>query len=876
MRPMIVKTHSTIRNILLILVIIIVALFLFLKEGISINNLKLGSFHIEKLYLKLDKKLIIKAKRLIIPQFKKRDRVPNLEKSLNKVKSTLRYFQSIELQEVQFKGNHYTIYYADKIFYMQTDEIEVAAKDVDYIDDKLHATFDLIYIKKFDIRLSAKVIYDIKDNSVMIRGQAHYLDINSDFIINKKQDRLYYALNSHEFTQLKPLIDQFSIPPKISVWITDNVKAKKYKLTELKGILQVDENGVKVLPKTIAGRAILKDVDIKFQKNLDVVKASEVAVSFNDGNLTFDMKDPKYKEKILDGSRLSIVNLIKKPSLLQLDLKLHTAFDKDIKEILESYKIKVPIIQTRGLSQADIQLSVALKAKKVIFSGDIVAEDSVVEINKVKLPIKKGKIHIEGGEIKLSDVLLSSKWYESFVDGTIYLKKKRVKLKANINRVALGDGSKKYFVMKKSKQDITIDYDKTLSINLPKLQSSIMVSNKSRNTNITIKDLNLIKPYLSSLPFSINGGNLTIDTKDFVTYKFSGLLSRDDCYLYKDSATCITRIPISGTVAKDGLLLNVLNKKLEYSSYLSQITLNNINFDLKKFFEDKTTKLGSDTSTNGLKNRLKIVANNSIIRHGKNQLLTDKYILDIDANKNFVFTASLNKDRVKVVKDTDYLTVKADNITDKMLHPLINFNGLKGGIYSINTYRNREKVTKGTIIIKGGVMRDFKTYNNLIALINTIPSLATLNAPGFSSKGFKIKKGTIEFTLTDEQLTFDSVFIEGSSSSISGSGVINLKSKVIKVDLAILTAREAGKLIGSLPVVGYILMGENKSMTVGLQVTGTLDNPKVQTNPVKDVLLIPFKILLRTMSTPNHIQKKVTKEKQTPKKVLQKKELDMY
>jgi hypothetical protein len=850
-------------------------LYLFLKEGISINNLKLGSFHIDKLYLKLDKKLIIKAKKITIPQRKGKTKIPNLEKGLNQVKNTLRYFQSIELQEVEFKDNHYTIYYADKIFYMKTDQIEIAAKDVDYIDDKLYATFDLIYIKKFDIRLSAKVMYDIKNNNIMIRGKANYRDINSDFIINKKQDRLYYALNSQEFTQLKPLIEQFPIPEQISVWITDNVKAKKYKLIELKGIVQVDEDGVKVLPNTISGKAILTDVDIKFHKNLDVVKTSKVGVSFKDGNLTFDIKDPLYKDKVLDEAKLSIVNLIKQPSLLLLDLKLHTAFDNKIQEILESYHIKVPLIQTKGISQAELHLAIELKAQKVTFSGDITIDNSLIEIGKVKLPIKRGKVHLQKDIITLSNILLSSSWYDSLVDGDIYLKKKVAKLSLDINRVELGDNGKKFFAMKKSKQPLILNYNKALSIELPKLTSKLSLPNKSKKTHISIKNLNLIKPYLANLPLSINGGDLNIETVDFINYNFSGSLSRDDCFFYKENSVCITKIPISGTLTKSGLVFYAFDKNLAYNSNLSQITLNSLNFDLKKFFDtDKEISNNKDTDK---KKKLMIVGNNSTIRHGENQLVSDRYNLNIESNEKFVFTARLDQDKVKIIKDQNTLSVRADNITDKMLHPLINFNGLKGGIYSIKTYRNREKITKGTITIKGGVMRDFKTYNNLIALINTIPSLATLNSPGFSNKGFNIKQGTIKFTLTQKRLLLDSVLIEGSSSSISGSGTIDLTSKEIEVDLAILTAREAGKLISSLPVVGYILMGENKSMTVGLKVTGTLDNPKVETNPVKDVLLIPFKMLLRTMSAPSHLQEKTKeKKKKTPKKVLQKKELDLY
>ena len=73
------------------------------------------------------------------------------------------------------------------------------------------------------------------------------------------------------------------------------------------------------------------------------------------------------------------------------------------------------------------------------------------------------------------------------------------------------------------------------------------------------------------------------------------------------------------------------------------------------------------------------------------------------------------------------------------------------------------------------------------------------------------------------------------------------------MDLAVRTARGIGKLIGSLPIVGYILMGKDKSVTTGVKVTGTLENPKVTTNVVMETLLAPFEMMVRTLKSPAHI-----------------------
>jgi hypothetical protein len=77
--------------------------------------------------------------------------------------------------------------------------------------------------------------------------------------------------------------------------------------------------------------------------------------------------------------------------------------------------------------------------------------------------------------------------------------------------------------------------------------------------------------------------------------------------------------------------------------------------------------------------------------------------------------------------------------------------------------------------------------------------------------------------------------------------------KTIDLNLAIQSARELGKVVGSLPLVGYIIMGKDKSMTFGLQITGTLEDPQVKTSAGGDILSLPLKILKRALESPEHI-----------------------
>jgi hypothetical protein len=132
--------------------------------------------------------------------------------------------------------------------------------------------------------------------------------------------------------------------------------------------------------------------------------------------------------------------------------------------------------------------------------------------------------------------------------------------------------------------------------------------------------------------------------------------------------------------------------------------------------------------------------------------------------------------------------------------------------------------------------------------------LAILQNPGYSSEGFTIEEGVAEYSMTkQDKIIFDSIYIKGTSATIAGTGEIDLNEKTIRLDLAIQTARELGKLVGSLPLVGYIITGGDKSMTFGLQITGSLDKPEVKTSAAKDIFALPLKILQRTLEAPQNI-----------------------
>jgi len=858
------------------------ALFFWLQAGITAERLTFGHYEIDGLYLKLGKKLTLKAKKIVIPKSKADPSFKNVDKTFDTIKYLFTFFDYIELEKIHFDNNELKVIFADNILYVTSDDYEIAG-NIERVGQKLVADVSLLYIKKDNINIVGQLIYDLKHDRLETKGTFDAYHIKGDFDATKEDSTVVFVVNSEPFSDLRTLINTFSLKPSVKSWIVDKVKAQKYALHYLSGKGNIGKEGFQMDFDALRGEVLFEDVKIYYKEKLAPVLAPSFLLTYRNGGLYFDLKNPTYKKRSLKGSKVAITDLVgEKPTILVLDLHIRSQIDSVVQEILKAYKLNIPVRQKGERSKLDIKINIPLKksAKKItvlvnvdVGKGEVVYEkiklpllkanvtyDSrkkesivvqarlqkgVATIYKTKLPVMSGNLMYDKGLVGLKRVHIKESWYDGKVDGKINLRTKRANLKFDAKQVKIGD-TKKFFVLKNKILPLHLDYKKNVIVDVPSLKLKII--NQPKEMLIQVGKIEKIKPYLKNLGLQIDGGKVDIRTQDFKTYTFKGELKRKSCFFYDKEKVCHTKVPCSGTVTEKGVDFYAFNKRLHLNTSKSRIKLKNLNIDLKQFLASRD-KIQKKSKVK----KLVILGEKSKLRYGQYTLVTDSYDIEVKANGNIKAIGSLNGDIVKFSRKGKILSMQALRVKDKLLHPLIHFKGLKKGRYSLKKYGDPDKVMKGRIIIEGGVMSDFKAYNNTLAFINSIPALATLHSPGFSKKGFKIKEGVIEYRMIGDKIIFDSVYIKGSSATIAGKGKLNMKKKTITMDLAIQTARELGSFVGNLPLIGYILMGKDKSMTVGLKITGTLDKPKVQTTAAQDILTLPLQILKRTLESPAHI-----------------------
>ncbi len=810
--------------------------------------------NIEGLYLKLNKKLIVKVSKLDIAKNKGAVKVTDIDKIIDRTKKVLTYFEDITIEELKFKDNKYALYFADDILYITNNDYEIVLT-FKRQDRKIKANIPLFYIKKQNISLVGDIEYDIINNNIAIDGEFNAYNIDGNFSAFKISNRIDINLDSKIIDSIEEIIKSLNLNDKLNSWIIDRVKTESYQIKNFYIAGDIIDGKFKIDLDSLYAEIHGEDVTVNFKKGISPVIGTSLDVIFKNGDLIFKIKNPKYRDTNINKSDVVIKNLTNKKEdpILNIKLYLNTMFDKNIHKIINAYKIKIPIYQTNGNTEALINLNVNLKKKKVKFIGDFNLTKAKIKVAKVPLFIKNAFIKYDNYKVYIKDTEIKDKWYNSLVNGIVDIKNKKVNLNLDIKKLNISSSKEKIIYATNLKTPLLIDYSKpNILFKISKLKANFIA--QKNKFIMKFKDINKIKKYILNIPIDIDGGEIKITTKKFINYDLDGKVKWNDCFLYDSSQTCQTIIPIKGKIQSDNLFLTIFDKKIQYKSKKSEIKIDNMNLDLDKLINKIDIKNKSNNQKNNVDTSVSILGWNSHIRYKEFKLITDSYKVNLQKD-TILFEGKIDNDIVYLKKEKNYLTIKAIKIKDKTLHPLINFKALQNGIYSLEQNGTVGGKMRGKIILEGGLIKKFKAYNNVVAFINTLPALITFSNPGFSNKGFKIKRGEIDYEIDNGKIKFTKIFIVGKSSTILGAGEIDIKNGTINMDIVIQTAREIGKVIGNIPIIGYILMGDNKSIAVGLTITGSLDNPKVDTHTIEDMVTMPFKMIERLLKAPKYLIK---------------------
>ena len=85
---------------------------------------------------------------------------------------------------------------------------------------------------------------------------------------------------------------------------------------------------------------------------------------------------------------------------------------------------------------------------------------------------------------------------------------------------------------------------------------------------------------------------------------------------------------------------------------------------------------------------------------------------------------------------------------------------------------------------------------------------------------------------------------------LEGNAYINLNNNDINADLNLIFMKTYSNVVNVLPVVNYILLGDDRRVDSRIKVSGDLKDPKIESNLLGDSLNAPVNILKRTINAP--------------------------
>lgn len=320
---------------------------------------------------------------------------------------------------------------------------------------------------------------------------------------------------------------------------------------------------------------------------------------------------------------------------------------------------------------------------------------------------------------------------------------------------------------------------------------------------------------------------MMINDQPISRYRFSGA--------YQDDHSTI-RI-------NDRLILTQTTDEIAIRAYNAGINMQQLSKFLSRHPEGKQSDANKSTSSLPIRieatnTYLHISKERKIIADSLKATLQDD---DMDASLHHLHGNATLKMRNGV------FYIDGQGFNDNFMEHLFTFGEFIGGEFSFEAKGDSEAF-EGIMKVENTILKEYKVLNNVLAFVNTVPSLATFSLPNYNTQGLPVKEGYAHFKYDSGVVSVDNFTINSREIKILGEGHANLKDETLQATLTLKS--DLGSKLSKLPMVGYIIFGDDGSISTTVTVSGKIENPTVETAIAKEIVTAPFNILKRTLVYP--------------------------
>jgi hypothetical protein len=632
------------------------------------------------------------------------------------------------------------------------------------------------------------------------------------------------------------------------------IDVKKFLLDEtdlfFNGLIIVDQNKIDLNKKS---QVTILDATLRFDKQLKDIKTKKVFIIYENNTFDLTFEKPYYGD--VDISR-SKVSYSLDTNILKLYLKTHSLINDTLKNALLRYDVKIPLKQYNGKNDIAANIFIPFSKGKLFIESDVKIENTLLETY--------------GQKLEISQLLLNYK--NKIVQGTFYLKNYNyddinitdslIKYNASFKNGLLADINSSKLKVSKNGQIVFFN-DVLLNLENNIVNTNLTVEDSQKNYNVQLTNNTNLKEKKSS-------GNIVLNTVKYkklidlknknIPYNFS---YENGLMFYVPMFELTYLKPIDTNTHK--LIIKKPNKILDAFTFIKQkkqtingsieivsedlndttININNFNFDINSTYFDSAEDNTTQNLVLPLFPKITLSYKDSTIGYDQYNLKFDTLTLNTNRNK---LNLLIKKDNsvINVTTENNSIIFNANNISAKYFNYFLNKEIFEEGTLDLNVYGDDINLLSGDLNFHKTTIRNVRIVNSLTTFVNTtpaiinpllaLPTLFRMAETGFDTNGYYMKNGNGSFiySLPTKQLDIFDLYTNGKMSNFIVNSHLDLKTKKVIANVDISFLKDFTKAIRHIPLVGYIFLGDDGEFHTSVDISGTIDNPILETHTVKE------------------------------------------
>lgn len=842
-------------------VMLMLALFIVLKNGIVISSVQFDFLKLEQLYIKLDKKLIVRAKNITINETKNSKISSPIQSSDNasaeilKITKNLKYLhtfvEEIDIQNLNIGNNHVRILFKNNEFFIDNDLLFLKLT-LRRQNNELVADIEKLLLKDYDLSIDGNLSINTKSEFYYFQGRASgkLLDFNAS--ISYKNKNLAYKiedLNIRNIAEiLKRINKRIKLPQELNLWVAYRAKGEFYHLDYLQGFIDFTKDSHYL--DNMSALGYVNNVKVRLDDKMNAIEIPKIDLNLSKQRLDFVFNKASYNGADLGSSKVYLYDLFDENKAgIYLRIKSdNLKFDEKLAKALEIYHFSLPFYQKSGKIKGDLELKINFHDKsKISYKGVLALKN--VSISLADFNITKAFVKLNQNDLSIENASVKNGFLEADFNAKFDLQKEQGKFNTQISRLYFDNGE--LLDLRNQSVDVNLDYSQNVNMSIPQWNLILNFKDGLEASLNNPKILFSFSPLLKKFGF-IDAKNIyyqTLNFKDFnasvnQAYFKNNLLINGQTPYEKDSFN-ITK---NNDVMEIHTQSDIASAKISPDN--KEIHLKNLSYVYKK--DSNSSNLAFDISTN-TQNISFGGANVSLILADSNKTLAfDKVEADLKGNA-LNFKGSRGNTKFDLYYSSNDLNLNVSNMNDSYLNEFLQKKAVQDGVFNLNIKGSGLEYFDGQIDFKNTYVKDLKGINQLISFIDTVPSLLMFKSPTFNQKGLSLHDGKIIFNRKKDLLSVSAINLKGDSVDIYGLGSANLRLNTVDFNLELKTLKSASEVISKVPILNYVILGKNQEISTNLKIDGSIDDPKFHTEILTDTLKTPFNLIKNIIQLPANL-----------------------